>query len=61
MRWLPIILILCGFSISQAWYLSSVAEVLWETGVLCPPGRETPALSRSSGDMSAAHPERSKA
>jgi hypothetical protein len=61
MRWLPTILTLCGLSSNQAWYLSFVAEVLWETSVPCPPRREMSALPRSSGDVSPAHPERSKA
>jgi len=32
MRWLPIILMLCGFSINQSWFLSSTIEALWGTG-----------------------------
>jgi hypothetical protein len=36
MRWLAIVLMLCGVGINQSFFLASVVEMIWETGTLFP-------------------------
>ena len=62
MKWLPLLLMLCGFSPGQSNDLAAIAQAIWETGVLCPgSGQRAGDIEDDASDRGELPPGQSKA